>query len=286
MTLTRAHARLWLDRWDRQQEGYMPSREARFDLLIDAVAETAGRSDPLVLDLGCGPGSLGARLQERLPGAAVVGIDTDPLLMALGAAAYDGIRFVDADLRAEGWSTVAGLPPPRRRGRQHDRAPLAPGRVPDRALPGAGHGAAARRGVPQRRPPRLPRRHPPGRARSAPSPSVPPTGAFPRGVPRTGRPGGRPWKATPCSPPCTPTARSARAMAAHRGFESLHLETHVTALAKAGFTEIGTLVAGGRRPAALRVPAGVGVSSRTGWCGHGSRRGVVEGGMRWPAERR
>jgi SAM-dependent methyltransferase len=52
-----AAARNWIDRWDRQQEVYMPDREDRFTALIDAVEAGAGRPDPLVLDLGCGPGS-------------------------------------------------------------------------------------------------------------------------------------------------------------------------------------------------------------------------------------
>ena len=77
----------------------------------------SGRDDPLVLDLGCGPGSLAVRLIERIPAATVVAIDTDPLLLALGEAAWDGhctpaagsapvgsLRFADHDLRVPGWS--------------------------------------------------------------------------------------------------------------------------------------------------------------------------------------
>jgi SAM-dependent methyltransferase len=93
--------------------------------MIDAVQECAGRPDPLVIDLGCGPGSLAIRLLERLPGAVVVAVDADPLLLALGEAARAGrspeaarggaadaerpgsLRFADADLRVPGWS--AGL---------------------------------------------------------------------------------------------------------------------------------------------------------------------------------
>ena len=55
-----------------------------------------------MLDLGCGPGSLAVRLLDRMPAARVVAIDTDPLLLALGRAAYggrSGLRFVDQDLR-------------------------------------------------------------------------------------------------------------------------------------------------------------------------------------------
>jgi SAM-dependent methyltransferase len=102
----------WISRWDAQQQLYMPDREERFTALIDAVEAGTGRDDPLVLDLGCGPGSLAVRLLERLPGASVVAIDDDPLLLALGRAAYGGrpgLRFADQDLRAPGWAGALGL---------------------------------------------------------------------------------------------------------------------------------------------------------------------------------
>jgi SAM-dependent methyltransferase len=113
--LPRETAREWLARWDRQQEGYLPNREERFTALIDAVEAGAGRPDPLVLDLGCGPGSLAARLLDRLPEATIVAIDADPLLLALGRACYadkPGLRFEDHDLRAAGWASVLGLDRP------------------------------------------------------------------------------------------------------------------------------------------------------------------------------
>jgi SAM-dependent methyltransferase len=109
--LTEAAAQAWTDRWDRQQEGFMPDREERFTALIDAVAEAAGRPDPLVLDLGCGPGSLAVRLLDRIPAATVIAIDADPVLLALGRAAYagrGGLRFVDRDLGTPGWTAGLG----------------------------------------------------------------------------------------------------------------------------------------------------------------------------------
>ena len=103
-------ARRWIERWDAQQEGYLPDREDRFTALIDAVEEAVGRPDPLVLDLGSGPGSLAVRLLRRIPAATVIAVDADPLTLGLGRAAFQdepGLRFVDADLRTPGWS--AGL---------------------------------------------------------------------------------------------------------------------------------------------------------------------------------
>jgi SAM-dependent methyltransferase len=112
-----AAARDWIGRWDRQQEVYIPDREDRFTALIDAVEAGAGRPDPLVLDLGCGPGSLAVRLLARLPAAAVVAVDTDPVTLALGRAAHaglPGLRFADLDLRTPGWAEGLGLEPGRR----------------------------------------------------------------------------------------------------------------------------------------------------------------------------
>jgi SAM-dependent methyltransferase len=117
--LDSAAARDWIDRWDRQQEVYLPDREDRFTALIDAVEAGTGRPDPLVLDLGCGPGSLSVRLLRRLPSATVLAVDADPVTLSLGRAAHaslPGLRFLDLDLRSPGWPAGLGLEP----GRQAD----------------------------------------------------------------------------------------------------------------------------------------------------------------------
>ena len=93
----------WLDRWDAQQETYLPEREERFEVLVDLLEATAGPS-PSVLDLACGPASLALRVLARLPEASVVGVDTDPVLLALArAAAPESLEVVDADLRRPDW---------------------------------------------------------------------------------------------------------------------------------------------------------------------------------------
>jgi SAM-dependent methyltransferase len=100
-------------RWEAQQTWHIPLREERFGVIGDAVAEFAGDA-PLILDLGCGPGSLSRRLLDRLPGARAVGVDADPLLLELGRRNLgdgDGsLRLVDADLRDPAW--VERLPDP------------------------------------------------------------------------------------------------------------------------------------------------------------------------------
>lgn len=97
-------AATWVRRWDAQQERYIADREERFAVIADVVAHTLAGSPGTVLDLGCGPGSLAARLAVRLPGSRIVGVDSDPLLLALGRARYgDAVEFVDADLTRD-WS--------------------------------------------------------------------------------------------------------------------------------------------------------------------------------------
>ncbi|MEV8633940.1 class I SAM-dependent methyltransferase [Streptosporangium sp. NPDC051023] len=107
-------ARAWTARWDRQQERYIADREERFAVVADVVAEaTAGSPAPLLLDLGCGPGSMSARLASRLPKAVIVGLDQDPVLLALARDGYrDLARFVDVDLASPGWSTGLELTGP------------------------------------------------------------------------------------------------------------------------------------------------------------------------------
>src|SRR5260370_18479119 len=132
--LGRAAAQDWIERWDRQRGCYLPAREGRSTALIDAVGGGAGRPDPLVLDLGCGPGSLAVRLLGRLPAATVIAVDDDPVLLALGRAGHDvaGLTFADVDLSAPRWSAALGLDRPAdaagRTTALHslDPAPLAP----------------------------------------------------------------------------------------------------------------------------------------------------------------
>ncbi|HWN31226.1 MAG TPA: class I SAM-dependent methyltransferase [Pseudonocardia sp.] len=102
----------WMDRWDAQQEGYVADREERFAVLSDIVAAAvAGVPNPLVVDLGCGPGSLAARLSRRLPGATFVGVDADPLLLAMARSHYGSVAtWVEADLADPSWADA--LPGP------------------------------------------------------------------------------------------------------------------------------------------------------------------------------
>lgn len=116
-TLSPDLAREWVRRWDAQQELYVADREERFAVIGDVVADALDRvgspgDPPVVADLGCGPGSLSARLAARLPAARIVGVDADPVLLALGRARYgDRVEFLDGDLGDPGWVGRAGIGP-------------------------------------------------------------------------------------------------------------------------------------------------------------------------------
>ncbi|WP_246061962.1 class I SAM-dependent methyltransferase [Haloactinospora alba] len=100
----------WIERWERQQEGYIPQREERFAVITDAVAAAlSGVDSPVIVDLGCGPGSLIVRLARSLPTATFIGVDAEPLLLGLASAHHDGIAtWVRSDLGDPGW--VDALP--------------------------------------------------------------------------------------------------------------------------------------------------------------------------------
>jgi SAM-dependent methyltransferase len=92
----------WLESWEAQQGAQMGSREERFEVIVDAVRVHCGER-PRVLDLGSGPGSLATRILRVIPGASVVAVDRDPVLLEIGRHALAGderVRFADRDLSA------------------------------------------------------------------------------------------------------------------------------------------------------------------------------------------
>ncbi|WBB62499.1 class I SAM-dependent methyltransferase [Streptomyces sp. WMMC500] len=114
MGVSMATAKTWVERWERQQERYAVDREERFTVMADVVEHvTAGRPRPLLLDLGCGPGSLAARLAARFPHAEIVAADMDPLLLELGRTHHgDAARYVDTVIGEEGWTDALRLERP------------------------------------------------------------------------------------------------------------------------------------------------------------------------------
>jgi trans-aconitate methyltransferase len=111
LLLDEAVALHWIDTWDQQQRAYLPRRDEQFDVVARLVRTVAG-SAPRVLDLGCGPGSLGRALRERAPGAQVTGVDRDPVLLALATAHERAgwLTLVSADLQDASWTSLVDGP--------------------------------------------------------------------------------------------------------------------------------------------------------------------------------
>lgn len=115
MGLSLETAEKWVERWELQQQRYAVDREDRFTVIADIVehftADRAGR--PLLVDLGCGPGSLAARLARRLPDADIVAVDQDPLLLELARTHHaDAARYVDTVIGENGWTQALNLDRP------------------------------------------------------------------------------------------------------------------------------------------------------------------------------
>lgn len=102
----------WLERWDRQQAGHMPSREERFTVMLEAL-DVLLPSSFLALDLACGPGSLSQRLLTRFPDARCLAVDLDPVLLTLGRGALGDmggrLRWIEADIRDPAWTTLLNV---------------------------------------------------------------------------------------------------------------------------------------------------------------------------------
>lgn len=107
-----ATAAEWVQRWDHQQEHYADHREARFSAMVDLVERaTAPHEHPVVVDIGAGPGSLAARLADRLPCARVVAVESDPFLVALGRAwCGEVVEFAAETAGSPGWRDRLELP--------------------------------------------------------------------------------------------------------------------------------------------------------------------------------
>ncbi|WP_181788725.1 class I SAM-dependent methyltransferase, partial [Streptomyces phytophilus] len=112
--LSAAAAKGWAVRWELQREQREPGREDRFTVVGDLVERvTDGRHRPAVLDLGCGTGSLAARLKRRMPALDVVAVDADPVLLGLGRRMHGTqIRFVDTVVGGIRWQDDLDLDRP------------------------------------------------------------------------------------------------------------------------------------------------------------------------------
>ena len=95
----------WAERWEAFQDAYVPCRSEQFGTVTSYLAQWCGPG-PRVLDLCCGPGSMGKRVLAESDASTVVGVDLDPWLLELARRTTDGRRatWAPADLRTPDWS--------------------------------------------------------------------------------------------------------------------------------------------------------------------------------------
>ena len=84
---------------------YLRFGDERSRPFFDLVARIDASAPTTVVDLGCGPGQLTARLADRWPDATVVGVDSSPEMIAKARGhTSEHVGFVLADLRS--WRPV------------------------------------------------------------------------------------------------------------------------------------------------------------------------------------
>jgi SAM-dependent methyltransferase len=97
------------EKWDPMFfETVDPIRVQRVNEILKAL-NARFRGPIRVLDLGSGPGTLSARVLDKLPTSHVVAVDTDPVLLRVGEVALRRFgkryKWVLADLRETNWSS-------------------------------------------------------------------------------------------------------------------------------------------------------------------------------------
>jgi SAM-dependent methyltransferase len=99
--------------WEETQARYATARSARSEVIAELIDEIVARGGshqrPVVLEVGCGPGTFARQLAARLPDVDVVGLDADPVLLALGRRiASDPVRLIETQVGRPGWERDLG----------------------------------------------------------------------------------------------------------------------------------------------------------------------------------
>jgi trans-aconitate 2-methyltransferase len=93
--------------WDPDQYGHFGGERSR--PFFDLVGRVAAKDPAVVVDLGCGPGTLTAALARRWPGAEVRGVDSSPEMIRAAQAmpAENGQRLSFALGDVRDWEPTA-----------------------------------------------------------------------------------------------------------------------------------------------------------------------------------
>jgi ubiquinone/menaquinone biosynthesis C-methylase UbiE len=101
----------WIQRYDRMQERYLVNRGERFDIIAKLIKAICPNPE-LIVDLGCGTGSLTIRLLEEFDAAKIYAVDSDPasLLLAEHRLTHfkNRVQIVQADITKMDWDKCIG----------------------------------------------------------------------------------------------------------------------------------------------------------------------------------
>jgi SAM-dependent methyltransferase len=85
-----------------------PAQRHRWRLIIDEVQRSVARTEaPVVVDLGCGSGTLLGKIRKASAGARLVGLDIEPRALELARKAVPDAEFHEVDL--SGGEITGGL---------------------------------------------------------------------------------------------------------------------------------------------------------------------------------
>ena len=101
----------WIQRYDRMQERYLVKRGERFDVIARLI-KVVFPKPKLIVDLGCGTGSLTIRLLEEFESAKIYAVDSDPAILLLAEHRLthfeNRVQIVQADITKMNWDKCIG----------------------------------------------------------------------------------------------------------------------------------------------------------------------------------
>jgi ubiquinone/menaquinone biosynthesis C-methylase UbiE len=101
----------WIERYDRMQERYLVKRSERFDVIAGLIKAVCP-NPKLIVDLGCGTGSLTIRLLEEFGSARIHAVDLDPAILLLAQQRLkhfkNRVQIVRSDITKMDWDKCVG----------------------------------------------------------------------------------------------------------------------------------------------------------------------------------
>lgn len=98
----------WVSRWDSMQEIYNPDRPERLRTLVTLI-RAKHEAPELILDVGCGTGSVMAEVLAAFPSVRAIGLDFDFTLLDIARTRLEPFRnrveLVETDLRKNDWTS-------------------------------------------------------------------------------------------------------------------------------------------------------------------------------------